>query len=98
MISVKVKIKKLTQRKQKNYSLKNELKKLQPFDSICFRGKSHFEKDVTQSYLVFHPIYRYFKRVSGVERLIIFIFGNLKNCLMKISQLLLQMIIASIHN
>ena len=28
----------------------------------------------------------------------IFIFGNLKDCLMKILQLLLQLIIASIHN
>ena len=44
------------------------LKKIQPFHSICFRGKSHFERDVRQSYLVFHPMYRYFKRVSGVER------------------------------
>ena len=44
------------------------MKKLLPFDSICFRSKSHFEKDVTQSYLVFHPMYRYYKRVSGVER------------------------------
>ena len=29
---------------------------------------------------------------------IIFIFGNLKDCLIKILQLLLQLIIASIHN
>ena len=31
-------------------------------------------------------------------RIIIFIFGNLKDCLMKILQFLLQVIIASIHN
>ena len=42
------------------------MKKLKTFDSIHFRGKSHFEEDGTQNYLVFQPIYRYFKRVSGV--------------------------------
>ena len=26
-----------------------------------FRGKGHFEEDGTQNYLVFQPIYRYFK-------------------------------------
>ena len=33
--------------------VENELKKLQTFDSIYFRGKSHFEKNCTQNYLVF---------------------------------------------
>ena len=33
--------------------VENELKKLQTFDSIYFRGKSHFEKNGTQNYLVF---------------------------------------------
>ena len=42
------------------------MKKLQTFDSIYFRQKSHFGKDCTQNYLVFQPMYRYFKRVSGV--------------------------------
>ena len=27
--------------------------------------KSHFEEDGTQNYLVFQPMHRYFKRVSG---------------------------------
>ena len=43
-----------------------ELKKLKTFDSIYFRGKSHFEEDRTQNYLVFQPIQRYFKRIAGV--------------------------------
>ena len=47
---------KINSNKTKNLLFENELKKLQPFDSICFRDKSHFEKDVTQSYLVFHPM------------------------------------------
>ena len=38
------------------------MKKLQTFDSIYFWGKSHFEEDNTQNYLVFQPMYRYFKR------------------------------------
>ena len=28
--------------------------------------KSHFEKNGTQNYLVFEPMYRYFKRIAGV--------------------------------
>ena len=29
------------------------------------RGKSHFEEEGTQNYLVFQPIYRYFRRIIG---------------------------------
>ena len=43
------------------------MKNLQTFDSIYFRGKSHFEEDGTQNYLIFQPMYRYFKRVSSVS-------------------------------
>ena len=42
------------------------MKKLKIFDSIKFRGKSHFEEDGTQNYLVFQPIHIYFKRIAGV--------------------------------
>ena len=42
------------------------MKKLQTFDSIYFRGKSHFEEDGAQNYLVLQPMYRYFKRIGGV--------------------------------
>ena len=42
------------------------MKKLKTFDSIYFRGKSHFEEDGTQKYLVFQPMQRYFKRIAGV--------------------------------
>ena len=40
--------------------VENELKKLQTFDSIYFRGRSHFADDGTQSYSVSQPIQRYF--------------------------------------
>ena len=29
-------------------------------------GKSHFEEDGTQNYLVFQPMHRYFKRIASV--------------------------------
>ena len=57
---------KTTTNKKNICSLKRNLKKLKTFDSIYFRGKSHFEEDSTRNYLVFQPMYRYFKRVIGV--------------------------------
>ena len=41
------------------------MKKLETFDSIYFRGKSHFEEDGTQKIFVFQPIHRYFKTISA---------------------------------
>ena len=52
--------------KTKLLLVENELKKLQIFDSIYFRGKDHFEEDDTQNYQVFQPRYRYFKGVAGI--------------------------------
>ena len=46
--------------------IENKLKKLENFDSRYFKGKIHFEEDGTQNYLVFQPIYRYFRRIIGV--------------------------------
>ena len=34
---------------------------MQAFDSSYFRGKTYFDEDGTQNYLVFIPIFRYFK-------------------------------------
>ena len=45
--------------------VENELEKLQKSDAAYFRGKSHFEEDGTQNYLVFQPMYRYFNRAAG---------------------------------
>ena len=56
----------VTKNKTKHLLVENELKKLQKFDVAYFRGKSHFEEDGTQNYLVFQPMYRYFKRFAGV--------------------------------
>ena len=53
--------------------VENELKKLQKFDAAFFRDKSHFEEDGTQNYLVFQPIYRYFRIIGdGSENYIYF--------------------------
>ena len=41
-------------------------KKLKTFDSNFFSAKNRFEENGTQNYLVFQPMYRYFKRVIGV--------------------------------
>ena len=56
----------VTANKTKHLLVENELKKLKTFDSSCFIGKSHFEEDSTQNYLVFQPMYKYFKIITGV--------------------------------
>ena len=48
---------KITQNKSKLLPVENELNKLKTFDSSYFIGKSHFEEDSTQNYLVFQPLY-----------------------------------------
>ena len=52
---------KITQNKTKHLLVENELKKLKTFDSSYFIGKSHFEEDDTQNYLVFQPLNKDFK-------------------------------------
>ena len=47
--------------------LENELNKLKTFDSSYFIGKSHFEEDGTQNYLVFQPINKYFKVITNTD-------------------------------
>ena len=42
--------------KTKHLLVENEFKKLKTFDLIYFRGKSKFEEDGTQNYLIFQPI------------------------------------------
>ena len=63
--------------KSKHLLVENELKKLKKFYSIYFRGKSNFEEDGMQNYLVFQFMYRGFKRVEGVVSGI-FVFGDLR--------------------
>ena len=58
---------KITSNKSKHLLVENELRKLKTFDSSFFIGKNHFEEDGTQNYLVFQPMYRYFKQIAGVD-------------------------------
>ena len=57
--------KKIAQIKTKHLLVENELNTLKTFDSSCFIGKSHFEEDGTQTYLVFQPINKYFKVITS---------------------------------
>ena len=55
---------KIASNKSKNLLVENELKKLKTFVWVrvgYLIGKSHFEEDDTQNYLVFQPINMYFK-------------------------------------
>ena len=56
---------KITANKTKNLLVENEFKKLKTFDSSYFIGKSHFEEDGTQNYLVFQPLNKYFKLITN---------------------------------
>ena len=78
--------------------VENELKKLQKFDAAYFRDKSHFEEDGTQNYVVFQPMYRYFKKIAGVGSGNIYTFGNLKVCLMKGLILLVHLTLKLLQN
>ena len=56
---------KISENKADYLTVRNELRKLKNFDSSYFIGKSHFEEDGTQNYLVFQTIYKYFKTDSS---------------------------------
>ena len=56
---------KIQANKTKKESIENKIKKLKTLDLSCFIGKSHFEENDTQSYLVFQPINRYFKVIAN---------------------------------
>ena len=43
------------------------MKKLKTFQLSYFIGKSHFEEDGTQNYLVFQPINRYFNIIANTD-------------------------------
>ena len=56
---------KITTNKTKDLLVENELNKLNTFDSSYFIGKSRFDKDGTQNYLVFQPLNKYFKLITN---------------------------------
>ena len=58
---------KVTANKTKHLLVENELKKLKAFDLSYFIGKSYFEEDGTQNYLVFQSMNRYFKVIGNTN-------------------------------
>ena len=89
---------KITKNKTENLLVKNEFKKLKTFDSSYFIGKSHFEEDGTQNYLVFQPINKYFKMITNTDISSIFHHGNLKDYLLKVLNHLQDLIIVLIQH
>ena len=81
--------KKITKNKADHLIVRNEINKIKDFDFGSFFGKSHFEEDGVQNYLVFQLMYKYLRLII----LIIFHPGHLKDCLIKVSCHLLQLII-----
>ena len=59
--------KRITSSKSKHLLVENELKKLQKCDSSYFIDRNCFEEDGVQNYLVFQPMYKYFKRLVSTE-------------------------------
>ena len=49
-----------------NYTTKTE----QYIRIIYFKGKNHFEEDGTQNYLVFQPMYKYFKKIDNTDNIL----------------------------
>ena len=61
---------KITSDKTKHLLAENESKKLKIFDSSYFRGKSHFEENGTQNYLVFQSMTRYLKVSASTNQIV----------------------------
>ena len=58
---------KITQNKTKHLLVESELNKLKTFDSSYFIGKSHFDEDYIQNYLVFQTINKYIKVITNTD-------------------------------
>ena len=65
MLNCHVSTKKITSNKTRHILVENELKKLKTFDLSYFIGKSYFEEDGTQNYLVYQPLNKYFKIITN---------------------------------
>ena len=50
--------------------IEKEIEKFQTFDSSYFFGKSHFEDNRMQNYLVFWQIFKYFKTLANSSKII----------------------------
>ena len=67
MLNCRVLTEKLQKNKTKQLLVENKLKS---FDSSYFIGKSHFDGDGSKNYLVFQPMYRYFKLITNTSSIL----------------------------
>ena len=70
---------KITSNKSKHLLVENELSKLKTFDSSYFIGKSHFDEDGTQNYLVFQLVNKYFKLITNTSSILLWQSKGLSN-------------------
>ena len=84
---------KITKNKADHLLVQSKLNKLKTFDSSYFIGKSHFEEDGTQNYLVFQPVSRHFKIIANTK----FISSWKSKGLTKLLHLMLPLIIVLLH-
>ena len=70
---------KITQNKTKQLLAENELNKLKTFDLSCFIGKSYFDEDGTQNYLVFQKINKYLKVITNTDYVLSWTSKGLSN-------------------
>ena len=85
---------KIAENETKNESIQNELKELKTFDLGYFIGKSYFEEDGAQNYLVFQPIRRYFKIIANSKYISSWISKGLYD---ETITLMLSLIIVLLH-
>ena len=62
---------KITSIKAKHLLAENKFRKLKTLVSIYFRGKSHFEEDGTQNYLLFQPMNRYLRVGASINQIVL---------------------------
>ena len=56
--------------KTKHLLVEDGPKKLKTFYSSYFIGKSHFDEDGTQNYLIFQPLNKYFKLITNISSIL----------------------------
>ena len=85
---------KVTQNKTKHLLVKNELNQLKTFDLSYLIGKSQFEDDDAQNYLIFQSVCKYFKVIADTE----YISSWKSKGLLKVLSHLLRLIIVLIQH
>ena len=78
-----------------NESIENESEELEKGFGLVLSRNTTFDKwDGLQTYLIFQPVQRYFKIITNTKYIAEW---NLRECLMKVLNLLLRLIIVLLH-